>query len=69
MITTLLVRAWRWAATYAVAFCETIGRRNDFYWPGRRAGIATAHLVGRCVARGCDGVWYGHNDASPVATL
>ena len=53
-------RVVRWALTYAATFCETIGRRNAYYWPGSRAGIATAHLVAHCTARGCDGVWYGH---------
>ena len=52
-------RALYWAWNYAATFCTTIGRRNDYYWPGMRAGIGTAHLVAWCTARGCDGVWYG----------
>ena len=51
-------RAIRWAWNYAITFAKTIGRRNDYFWPDRRAGIATAHLIGKAIAGACDGVWY-----------
>jgi hypothetical protein len=51
----LLFYVWNYVST----FVGTIGRRNEYFWPGRRADCATAHLVAGCVARGCDGVRYG----------
>lgn len=39
-----------WPIRYVRVFLATLGRRNDYYWPGHRAGIRTAHLVARLVA-------------------
>lgn len=40
------------------AFCQTLWRRNDYYWPGRRSGLRNTAFVASAVADGCVMVVY-----------
>jgi hypothetical protein len=54
-----MTRLIHWCQIWVCVFCETFGRNNDYFWPGRRAWFRQAALVATCNARGCDGVRYG----------
>lgn len=45
--------AYWYGLRFTQTFAANVGRRNDYYWPGRRAGLFLTCAVAHIIARTC----------------